>query len=240
MIGESRQPLLAGRVLSQAVHVLKHNFLQFYGTSLVVALPSLLLTAILPPQAQGLANLVDSLFAQLAIAALTYGSYQYLAGHRVSAGDCLRYGASRFGRVIGLSIIYNIIVLLGLTLLIVPGLIFATMCAVSVPALLAERLSITEALKRSGALTKGYRWYVFGLLALVVFGMVTAGMIVVVVIVLIFPSTADADFGPVEIVIWLWAGLYYSALSVITATIYYRLREIKEGLGIEQLAAVFD
>ena len=109
MVRESGQPLLAGRVLSQAFHVLKHNFLQFYGTSLVVALPSLILTAILPPQAQGVANIVDSLFAQLAIAALTYGSYQYLAGHRVFMGDCLRYGASQFGRVIGLSIIYNII-----------------------------------------------------------------------------------------------------------------------------------
>jgi len=237
---EASQPLLAGKLLSQAFVVLRDNFLPFYITGLVVALPSLILTAVLPADAQSLANIVDSLLAQLAIAALTYGSYQYLAGHRVGAGDCIRYAAGRFGRLFGLALLSNIIIIVGLILFIIPGLFLMTMFAVSVPALLAERLSVSASLSRSSALTKGYRWPVFGLLALVILGMLAAAFAAGIVIALIFPNAVDAEFGLVDIVIWLWTGLYYAVLSVITATIYYRLREIKEGLGIEQLAAVFD
>jgi uncharacterized membrane protein len=237
---EVSQSLSIGRLLSLAFTVLRDNFVPFYLTGLVIALPSLILTAMLPEEAQGLANLLDSLLAQLAIAALTYGSYQYLAGHRVGAGDCIRYGASKFGRVFGLALISNLIVLVGIVLLVSPGLILATMFAVSVPALLAERLSISDSLKRSTALTKGYRWQVFGLLALTIVSLLVAAFVAGAIMILIFPPAVGAEFGPMDIVIWFWTGLYYAVLSVITATIYYRLREIKEGLGIEQLAAVFD
>ena len=237
---EASQSLSIGRVLSLSFTVLRDNFLPFYLTGLVIALPSLILTAVLPEEAQGLANLLDSLLAQLAIAALTYGSYQYLAGHRVGAGDCIRYAAGRFGRLFGLALLSNLIIIVGLVLFIIPGLFLMTMFAVSVPALLAERLTISDSLKRSTALTKGYRWQVFGLLALIVLGLLAAVFVAGVVIALIFPAAVDAEFGLVDIVIWLWTGLYYAVLSVTTATIYYRLREIKEGLGIEQLAAVFD
>jgi len=89
-------------------------------------------------------------------------------------------------------------------------------------------------LKRSAALTKGHRWKVFGLLAL---------LSIVSIIVSQLVELALAPFGNIVLsmlgtLIWsaLW-GAYYAIAVVVT---YHDLRVAKEGIDIEQIAAVFD
>lgn len=72
--------------------------------------------------------------------------------------------------MLALSIISTLGFMIGLVLLVVPGIILMTVWSVSGPALVAERVGIFEALGRSRALTKGIRWKVFG--ALVIFSIV--------------------------------------------------------------------
>jgi hypothetical protein len=236
---EVQQPLQVGQILGQVIKVLSDNFLQFYLVGLAVGIPSLIVVALLPPDDSTIvSSLVDSIFSQFATGALTYGSYLYLRGQRASASTCLAYAAQNFGRLFGLSLLTGIIIGLGMMLFVVPGLILATMFAVAVPAMLAERIPVTESMSRSSRLTKGYRWQVFGLMLLTIGGLLVGSLALGAII-----GLADLmydGFGLDDILIWLWIGLYYAVAAVVAATLYYRLREVKEGLGIDQVAAIFD
>lgn len=66
--------------------------------------------------------------------------------------------------VIGISILAWLGILLGLILLIVPGLMLMTIWVVALPVALSERTSVIQALEESGEMTKGVRWQVFALL----------------------------------------------------------------------------
>jgi hypothetical protein len=39
---------------------------------------------------------------------------------------------------------------------------------------------------------------------------------------------------------WVWLALFMAAQAVLTAVSYYYLRVAKEGVGIEEIATVFD
>lgn len=66
----------------------------------------------------------------------------------------------RSGRVawpyIGLSILSNIGIIVGLVLLVVPGVILAIRWSIAAPLLIAEELGVTESLSESWARTKGH------------------------------------------------------------------------------------
>lgn len=67
---------------------------------------------------------------------------------------------------IGIGILTWLGVVLGLILLIVPGLMLMTIWVVALPVELNERVGVIPAIEESGELTKGVRWQVFGLLIL--------------------------------------------------------------------------
>lgn len=208
---EVQQPLQFGQILRQSLLVLRENFIQFYLVGLAVGIPTLILTAVLPPDSPITAsNIVENILSPMVTGALTYGSYQYLAGQGVSASDCLRYAARNFGRLFGLSLLTGILIGLGM-LVIVPGLILATMFAVAVPALLAERISISASMRRSSDLTKGYRWQVLGLILLTMVGLFGGFFLLGLVIVL--ADLANDGLGADDFLIWLWAGLLLHGFS---------------------------
>jgi len=70
-----------------------------------------------------------------------------------------------FWKFIGCGILVTLLVLGGLFLLIIPGIIWAIKYSFA-PYLVVEGVSPVEALKKSGELTKGYKWdiFLFGLL----------------------------------------------------------------------------
>jgi hypothetical protein len=236
---EAREPIRFGRILQQAMLVLRANFIQFYLVGLAVGIPTLVLSYVMPPDSPfTTSGIVESILAQVATAAITYGSFKYLRRQSTNAWNCLQYAGQKFGRIVGLAIVSGLLIFIGMLLLIVPGLVLATMFAVAMPVLLIEDLSISDCLKRSAALTLGYRWQVFGLVVLTT-GVLLGGTFLLGAI-LVLADMVDDGFGALDIVLWLWTGLYYAVAAVIAATLYYRLREVKEGLGLDQLAAVFD
>jgi uncharacterized membrane protein len=78
------------------------------------------------------------------------------------------------------SILYGLIVLGGLILLIVPGIIWAIKYSFFGYLIIDRDMGPVEALKRSGEITKGYKWDLF-LLGLLFFGIVLLGIIACVV-----------------------------------------------------------
>ena len=108
--------------------------------------------------------------------------------------------------------------------------------AVTVQTCVVENLGAQESLKRSSELTKDYRVKIF-FLSLI--GLVSNLFVLFLsnfIGILLFPKQEI-------IVIFLSNFIFlipYTFWDVMTAVIYYRLREAKEGTAIDNLANVFD
>lgn len=163
-----------------------------------------------------------------------------LNGNRVSALDELRKSLPALLPIIVLSIVMTVAIMVAAFFLVVPALILAVLWSVALPALVVERISPFAALSRSRNLTRGSRWRIVGLffiylaiyfvLTLVVGGIIGA---------LSMASTGLALIGTVitSVVSAVISGLV-GAVGI--AVLYYELRSTKEGVGVDQLASVFD
>jgi len=235
-----------GGVLSRTSSVLSRHFLVFIVVTVVANLPLVLLaqgvTSMAGGEAPGQSAIIMLvvgfvLFFVLNIlsqAVIVHAAFQAMRSRPISLGESIGVGLARFLPIIGLAFLSGFLIGLGILLLIVPGLILVTMWLVGTPACVVERLGPWASLKRSAALTKGHRWKVFGLLAL---------LSIVNIIVSQLVELALAPFGNIVLsmlgtLIWsaLW-GAYYAIAVVVT---YHDLRVAKEGVDIEQIASVFD
>jgi hypothetical protein len=158
-----------GGVLSRTWWVLSRNFLTFCLVTAVASLPDLLFTNL--GHSRGLivaGAFVSDLMRRVSQAMLVYGAFQELRGKPVSLLQSLKVGWQRILPVIGLAICAFVLTALGLIVLIVPGLIVATMLFVATPVCVIERLELDpfSSMERSAQLTKGHRWKIFGLLVL--------------------------------------------------------------------------
>ena len=229
-----------GRVLNESAAVLSRNFLMFFVIALVAALPRSLLEAAgddLGALAAGrilVGVFLAIVLGTLAQAVLVYGAFQDMRGRPVNLADCLRVGLGRFFPIIGLAICMSIGIMIGLVLLVVPGIILAVMWFVATPACVVEQLGPMSAMGRSSELTKGHRWKIFGMLLLVVVG---AGIISVIIggLLGLIGSSLLVVLGTLA---WngVW-GAFYAIFGVVT---YHDLRVAKEGVDVHQIAAVFD
>jgi hypothetical protein len=223
-----------GSAVGTAGTILFSHFTAFVGTALVASLPSLIFALILPASPfQGIVNLI---IGEIVAVTLIYGAIQVLRGRQVSISECFSQGFGRLGTAIGVAIVASIGVVLGMILLIVPGLILAVMWSVAVPAAVVERTGVFASLSRSSALTKERRWRVFG-------AVLVAGLIMVLVGAIIggvFGVMLGAQSVLLQIIIWAVTAATQAYSSCVYASLYYFLRREKEGVDIEQIASVFD
>jgi uncharacterized membrane protein len=141
---------------------------------------------------------------------------------------------ARFLPVIGLAVISAVLIGLGGLLLIVPGLILLTVWFVGVPVCVVERLGPWASLERSDELIRGHRWKIFGLMLLLfVVGAIGSALIEY----LLKPITGIV---PTFLVTLTWDGIWGAYYSVTSVVVYHDLRAPKEGIEIDQIAAVFD
>lgn len=175
-------------------------------------------------------------------AAITQGTVSDLNGQRASLGNCLAAAIRAFLPLILISVLATLGILLGMILLIVPGIILAVGWSVIVPVRVVERTGIVETLGRSWDLTSGHRWAIFGLMLIFAIGSIGFQALGSAV------EGAMGVFGRPEIAMpWPYL-LYNIALSAVQSlvgaagvgAVYYQLRVVKEGIGPEQLATVFE
>jgi hypothetical protein len=237
-----------GHTLSRALSVLSRNFLPFFGINLVAVVPDVWVQAMTSPfiaPAAGslglrggtittivlwLLALVSSVLSK---AVLIHGTLQDMLGRPLNFGESLRVGFSRFFPVIGVGLIVGILTGLGF-FLIFPAAIVYTMWFVAAPACVVERLGPLESMSRSGALTKGYRWRIFGMLFL----LWIVSVIITGIVAAIFYRTVGTVAAIVGVLIW--AAVYGGFFSVFVAVTYHDLRVAKEGVDTEQIASVFE
>jgi hypothetical protein len=247
-------------VFNRAFGVIGRNFVTFFGLGVLAAIPNLLLTLVVfgttpaavamqgksPSAVLGVSawlmaiGLVTIAISFVLSAALAHGTYADLSGRRASLGNCLLTGAREFLPLMGITFLSVAALIPAMLLLIVPGIILALAWSVVVPVRVVERVPVFDTFGRSAALTRGHRWAIFGLFVVIWFGSIMLGA-------MIAPITTGAAFGTTHaagvagLLIQSAVGALTSVVTgTIVASIYYELRAIKEGVGPEQLAAVFD
>lgn len=240
-----------GRVLKRTFSVLGHNLAVFLILTVILSgLPqfasSMVQTHLASSgSAQGVLLLVGLALltligAYVLQAAVIHGAVSDLNGRRASLGACLSTGVKFFLPTLAIAILFSFGVAFGFLLLIVPGLILTTMWVVAVPVEVVEKTGVFGSFSRSAALTKGHRWQIFALFlvyvaisAVLVGGLAAVGM-----------SIAGGPGVPVNPLAIAITAVIQSISTLIgaagVASIYYELRTIKDGIGPEQLASVFD
>ena len=225
-----------GSVIGTAGSTLFGHFVPFVGTALVASLPGLVINLLTDePWAR---SLIDLIIGQIVTVTLIYGTVQALRGRQVTIGESLSEGLKRLGAAIVVAIVVALGVAAGMVLLIVPGLILLTMWAVAIPVATIERAGVGASLSRSSELTRGRRWRVLG--ALLVAGLISVA--VGIIIGGIGGAVLMTGIGPdiLKIAVWIVTAMTQAFSACVAATLYYFLRREKEGVDIDQIAAVFD
>jgi hypothetical protein len=149
----------------------------------------------------------------------------------------LRFGARRLGALFVLWFTYSLVVGIGLVLLLVPGIWLGVAFAVSVPALLLERIGPFAALGRSFRLVRGRWWASFGTV-LVGFVLVWIIATIVQAIVLAVPTLIADENRVVFAVSTVIGGTVGSIMTLpytaaVITLMYFDLRVRKEGLDLQ-------
>ena len=223
-----------GSAISTASAIFFSHFGPFFGTALVASVPTLVFDYLVP--GSSFRSIIDLIVGQIVSVTLVYGSMQALRGRQVTIGECLSEGLKRLGAALGVAILSGIGIFLGLLLLILPGLILATMWAVAVPAAVIEGKSSTAALSRSQELTSGRRWRVFGAYLVALLLVLVGGTIIEGVLAVIAGVNSTVSL----VGQWAFSALFETFTACLVTTLYYYLRREKEGVEIHEIAAVFD
>ena len=230
-----------GRVLNRTSSVLSRNFVIFFVVTTIANLPgALVLKIAADPASAGssrgtilLGSFLTMVLSAVSQAVVVYGAFQDMRGRPASVTDSLKIGLYRFLPVIGLAILMSLGTAFGALLLIIPGVILFVMWYVAMPACVVERLGPFDSMARSSELTKGHRWKIFGLVLLLCLGVVVSEVLDEAL-----STMASAALTLIGTLLWNGVrGAFYAIAAVVT---YHDLRVAKEGINIEQIAAVFD
>ena len=233
-----------GVVFEHGFRIVGRNFvsflflaLVFYGVSFAAG--AVLGLALPGPAVEGEASLAGLvifalffLMFLLLTATLTYGTYREMRGDPAGPVACITKGLPLVLPVLAVALVSFVLIFLGMLALIVPGFVVMTMLWLAIPIAVIERPGIVESLARSRALTKGYRLHVFGIVLLI--GAANVGI----------DAALRSMLGPES---GAYTGLsacvdtvFLVLQSVMPAVGYFHLRSVKEGIGVDEIADVFD
>jgi len=255
--GAAGQPdFSVGKVISQTFGAVGKNFAVFAPLALVAAIPNTAVLAISAAERNGMIKkegggvtqaliamaisfVVSIVFSYLLSAAVTHGTFKTMNGERATFAECLGTSISSLFPLLGVGLLASLGIALGFLLLVVPGIIFTTMWFVAVPVLIVEHTGVMESFRRSSEITDGYRWSLFGLIAI--------GFVVGLIVSVIGRIIGSAVAGQSLLNLWPYVAIEYlvrTAMMLLfaagTAVAYYELRVVKEGIGPEAVASVFD
>lgn len=177
-----------------------------------------------------LAALVGLLLYQVLTGAITRNIAAEVTGQDLNLEQSYRFGFARLGPILVVSILVGLATLLGLVVLIIPGIYIGVRLAVSTQALVVEDRRGTQAMRRSWDLVGGHWWHA-------AFTMLVAGLITGVVnAVITAPFSAGAWFlQGVAAAVATTVTLPYGAL--VGVLLYLDLRARTERLDLDTLQA---
>lgn len=184
-------------------------------------------------------TLVVSLASLFLQAGLMRASFDDMAGRTPDLGRSLLAGRQHFLPLLGINILVTLGVIVGLILLVIPGVYLSLRWFVAGPTQIAEKRGVFASMERSGKLT-GYNMWV--LLSLAVAG---ALLFLLAVLLLSLPTTLVDPLGVggviANLIVDPLATGAGTAMSVLGATsVYLELRRGHEGGIYGDEVSVFD
>ncbi|MEM8986180.1 MAG: hypothetical protein AAGC95_05600 [Pseudomonadota bacterium] len=171
--------------------------------------------------------------------AIIHGAVNDFNGRPAQFNESLATGLRHAVALFIIAILMTIGLALGFMLLIVPGVILAVMWAVAIPARVIENAGVIGSFGRSRELTKGFRWKIFLLYLIIIIATILIGVVVLIPAVVF--SAIPGLSSLAELVLSVIATIISSVLGAVGASaLYFELRRVKEGIGAEQLASVFE
>ena len=173
--------------------------------------------------------LVSIVAAFLVQAALVKAAQDIRDGRAdLTIGQTISAAWEVIGPVAGASILAGLAIVIGLFLLIVPGLFLITIWAVIVPAIVIERVKAMSSFGRSQHLVKGNGWNVFGILVITFLILLGVELIVGLILSGLPQGWANAISTVVA------GGLVAPFQALVVTTIYFRLIGVESGTAPAQ------
>jgi hypothetical protein len=167
----AKRPLSLGRLLNETFDIYRRNLLLFLGISAIPNMALLLLLIMFDKtlgtirDGVGIAGLLGLLFTVVAIvlvpsiviAATAFAVSDIYLERTTSIKSCFSRVFGKTLKVLAVSYIVGLIVGLGLLLGLAPGVYWAGVFGVAIPAVVLENIPMRQALPRSSALTQDFR-----------------------------------------------------------------------------------
>jgi hypothetical protein len=165
----------------------------------------------------------------LGVVHLTVATYR---GVRLSISDAFSRAFSNYGSALWAQLIYSAAVVLGLLLLVIPGIAIAVFWYFSLQAIVIHKLSGWQALKHSRQMVKGRWWAYFGKLAVLYAFMILA------ILVLSIPTWFMPKTFLLGIITMIPIDLVASFFTVCFTELYLNSeREVRELEPLDNVAA---
>jgi hypothetical protein len=247
------EPMTTGALLDRAFRLYTGNFSLMLGITAGAYVPFYLIMLVLETsvggnlqsRAGGLSTLLFQLLFMIfwasvafpiASGATTYAISERYLGNEVTIGGALRRGLRHFLPLSIAQITATIRVLIGLFLLIVPGILWMLSYSLIVPAILIEGQRAIASLRRSSELVRGYRGKVFWVLLIVNLLQAVLAVGVGMISNLLF-GAASASGEILDSALGNLLSIFLTPLGIIAAILlYYDMRIRKEGFDLEMLS----
>jgi hypothetical protein len=234
--GGSAAHLDIGGVFEATTEIYKKVFGTVWIVALILLIPAAIINGLLGDG--GLGGLIGGII-QLVATAWLLGSVVRIVQDVEqdgqvdwSVGEILSSIAPRLFWIILLQFVVGILVGIGLILFIIPGVILALMWAVSLPALVVEEKGVFDSMSRSSKLTKENRMRILGIILLVLLVYIAIALVVGLL------TAAAPVIGIIALIVI--GVVAYPYVAIISAVLYFRLVELKEGavVAVEESVVV--
>jgi hypothetical protein len=215
-------------VLEQAYMMARDNFAAFITVTLIFGAVALVVDILSLGLLAGLVHLVVSVATAIC---LTWGALQVIAGRKPEWEPIVRQlQGPLFGRLLALGAMQYIVIALSAVLVIGP-FILLPLWAVTIPAMMVERLSIGDAFQRSMDITAGRRLRILGVFVLLIVILAAGAWIIMALL----------GMGALaQLVLWVYTAAASTVVQTLPAILYVLLREEKERVTAQQITAALD
>lgn len=257
-----------GGVIQRSIGVWTKNALPFVILAAVVNLPGLFLNmgaqalqhggitsdlgaaAAIVGLVVGIGGVILSIIAQYIISGMIcYSVFRTIKGAAPSLQESLSMAMQNLIPIFLLSLLQGVALTLGFIACFIPGVILSLVFYVAMPALVIERLGPVEALQRSNFLTDGHKIYLFVLLLIVGVASAMVGAMVGGCFggVMIGAAAASGDKNVMliatvlaQIPTWFVTAVFSTFGATLSTTVYHDLRQMRDGVNVDDLLSVFD
>lgn len=233
------EKLLIGSTLNTTLNTFLKNIVVFAAIAAMVSIPSSVLMLLsnenmIPGSFLVLVPILKFLETFVISGAIIVGVINYLKNKTFTIKDCITVAMSKLMPIMLASIVATIFIMLGAILLLIPGIIFMLRYYVIVPTIVCEDETIMGSLERSKELTNGSKWQILGTITVIwIISALATGFLTGMTFSL--QSTMLAV--PINVIITAIG----SALGgTLIGVIYFNLRQIHDGIDVDDLTAVFE